>query len=339
MNFINKPDDIDIYSRKFFLGKSYLTNQLIESCIYHDISLHDDINVSPDGIVLSLHNKTIVDLEIPDSIIIEDKLVNIVGIGYNSFINSPIKTIKFNNIIHIESYAFAFSKLTNIVFNEKLETIGNNSFRNCSCLQRITFNKIKHVGYNAFFMCTSLESIIFINYNNKIKIKFEEDAFAFCPNLRIIIFTEDDNINHNHSDINLENIYIFYKKNNKWVRMKHDNHNMNDIIQKIDSSSAINQSNDDKQNNVLMKNKALLSAPPIINNVPTIVNNAPTTIINSNQKFKSSHIQTPINNEKQLPNITTSNKAIDSEKKELISYKMIIIVIIVIIVIYLLIKK
>ena len=235
MNFINKPDDINIYSRKFFLGKQYLTNQPIESCIYHDIPLHDDINVSPDGIVLSLHNKTIVDLIIPDSIIVEDKLVNIVGIGYNSFINSSIKTIKFNNIIHIESYAFAFSNLTSIVFNEKLETIGNNSFRNCTCLKNITFNKIKHVGYNAFFMCTSLESIVFINYDDKIKIKFDEDAFEFCPNLKIIIFTEDDDINHNNK-LDLENIYIFYKKNNKWVKMKHDNHNMNDIIQIIDHS-------------------------------------------------------------------------------------------------------
>ena len=332
MNFLNKPDEINIYSPKLFLGKSYLTNQSIGSKNYHDIPIHNDISVSSDGIVLSLHNKTIVDLEIPDSIIVEDKLVNIVGIGYNSFINSPIKTIKFNNIIHIESYAFAFSKLTNIVFNEKLETIGNNSFRNCSCLQHITFNKnIKHVGYNAFFMCTLLETITFINYdNNKIKINFDEDAFAFCPNLKVIIFTEDDNINYNEFDINLENIYIFYKKNNKWVKMKHDNHNMNNIIQIIDLPFNINQSNDN-HNNVLIENKAH-SPPHLI---------TPTTIINSNQK--SSYIQTPI----KLPNITTTsvNKVIDTEKKELIPYKMIISVIIIIliviilIVIYLLIKK
>ena len=319
MNFINEPKNIDIYFRNFFLGKQYLTNQSNQLSIMI-FPIHDDINVSSDGIVLSLHNKTIVDLQIPDSIIVDENIVNIVAIGYRSFANSLIKTIKFNNIIHIESYAFAFSNLTHIVFNEKLETIGNNSFRNCTCLKHITFNKIKHVGYNAFFMCTLLESIIFINYNNKIKIKFEEDAFAFCPNLKIIIFTDDmnqscfewDNINHNNSDINLENIYIFYKKNNKLVKMKHDNHNMNDIIQIIDSS-------DEKQNNVLMKNKANSSSHLITNNAPTI---------NSNQK--SSHIQ-PI----KLPNITSSA---NNSKKKLIPYKMIIIVIIII-VIYLLIKK
>jgi hypothetical protein len=174
-------------------------------------------------------------------------------------------------------------------------------------------------------MCTLLETITFINYdNNKIKINFDEDAFAFCPNLKIIVFTEDNNINYNELDINLENIYIFYKKNNKWVKMKHDNHNMNNIIQIIDSSSDINHINDN-HNNVLMKTK--VHSPHLI---------TPTTMINSNQK--SSYIQTPI----KLPNITTTsvNKTIDTEKKELIPYKMIIIIIIIIlIVIYLLIKK
>jgi hypothetical protein len=219
MNFINKSEVIKIYSKKFLFGKPYLdvyqNNIISKTCkLDYDIPNHSELNVS-NGIILGLHDKTIIDLQIPDSIIVDDEEIKIISIASNSFMNSQIKCIDFNNITSIGSFAFAFSHLTSIVFNEKLETIDNNCFRNCTSLKNITFDKnIKTIGYNAFFMCTSLETITIINHDYNHKIVFEEDAFAFCPNLRIIIFTEDNDYSYLDS-INLEYINIFYKNKNK----------------------------------------------------------------------------------------------------------------------------
>ena len=315
MNFINKPEDIDIYSKDFFLGKPYLdthqSNIVAKSFNLHiinDITINNQLDVI-NGTIIGLHDKTIIDLIIPDSIIEENQLVNIIRIGDNSFMSSRIRSIRLNNnITYIESYAFAFSHLTNIIFNEKLETIGNNSFRNCLSLKTIIFNKnIKHVGYNAFFMCTLLETIIFINYNHQ-PIKFEEDAFAFCPNLRKIVFT-DDNIYENSEDINLENINIFYKKNNVWMNLKSNHNNINDVIK----TTHMNDIND-----VIKTTTSFIENKLKINNNPFLPN-------------AFSHL--PVNNVAN-PNVTNPNIA----KPNKIYYNIIIIIVIVII-LYILIKN
>lgn len=79
------------------------------------------------------------------------------------------------------------SNLREVVFNERLHTIGYAVFRGCSSLESITFpSTLEEISYDAFRGCSSLREVIF----NKGLINIANDSFSYCQELRKVKMNE-----------------------------------------------------------------------------------------------------------------------------------------------------
>lgn len=115
---------------------------------------------------------------------------NVETIGEHAFEFSKLEHIKVDNVSSIGQNAFAYSKLVNldlsksklttieqfafkkcaslnaVLFNESIETIGEEAFNGSALKQVISPASLKTIGYKAFYNCTSLKDI-YLNKNLK----------------------------------------------------------------------------------------------------------------------------------------------------------------------------
>lgn len=84
------------------------------------------------------------------------------------------------NVALISDFAFCdCSSLSNVKFNDKLETIGKNAFCRDTSLKEVVFgSNLKAIEYEAFYRCTGLENVVLNNGLKTIGVR----AFAYNGN-------------------------------------------------------------------------------------------------------------------------------------------------------------
>lgn len=158
-------------------------------------------------------------------------LNDIYTIGENSFKNSAIEKVDLSHANTIKDFAFAnCMALRDVVFSDKLETIGDfafsgdtslvschvpagnigvGAFMGCSKLEDISFGNVVSIGESSFLDCTSLTKVVIPATVKSIG----KDAFAGCISLKqVVIESEDTTI----ADGAFENTVIITKNNSKY---------------------------------------------------------------------------------------------------------------------------
>ena len=89
----------------------------------------------------------------------------------------------------------ACSSLTSVTIPEGVTKIGERTFEYCSSLTSVTIpNSMTKIGEYAFLGCSNLREIILPE-----AVEIEEDAFAGCPDLKIVWEKANDKANPNES--------------------------------------------------------------------------------------------------------------------------------------------
>ena len=117
-------------------------------------------------------------------VVFEDREINDRTIDYYAFANCPkLSSVDFGNSVKdIGESAFRETALTEIIFPENLETIGQYAFYNNKQLVSVTFagSNLTRIGYEAFYNCDALTNLE-INGNNAV---IENYAFENCDKLK-----------------------------------------------------------------------------------------------------------------------------------------------------------
>ena len=124
-------------------------------------------------------------ITIPSTIIYENNVYYVIGIGKYAFEFSSIQTITIpNNITYLKMGAFESCRsLTSIEIPNSVIFIEHGAFRNCNNLISITLsNNVTNIEYETFKGCSSLTSITIPNNVTNI----EESAFEGCSSLTSI---------------------------------------------------------------------------------------------------------------------------------------------------------
>lgn len=112
--------------------------------------------------------------------------VKITKVLSGAFGSTHISEIALENVITIDSYAFASCKsLTGVSLSSELSSIGANAFQSCSKLTSINLgvtDKLKKIDATVFGSCTSLKTIIFPSLLETIGTK----AFFGCTSIQEI---------------------------------------------------------------------------------------------------------------------------------------------------------
>ncbi len=142
--------------------------------------------------------------EIPDfdkfsklfKINIHKKVANNEGFSVNDAIeieeyigsdNEVIEIPYFVDSIGDNAFKNSGRKITKIVLNEKLKSIGKNAFSGLTNLQEINLpNSLRYIGDGAFSRCSSLEKIVI---PEKIK-TIRTSLFEYCYGLKEVVFAE-----------------------------------------------------------------------------------------------------------------------------------------------------
>ena len=114
------------------------------------------------------------------------------------FYGSELQSVKFPPLTSaIGECAFAFTKLKKIELPILLIAIGAGAFNNCEQLEEIVFNEnLQTIGDNAFLMCTSLKEVHLPSSLEEIGC----EAFSGCDSLVRIIFDGDSGLLENIAD-------------------------------------------------------------------------------------------------------------------------------------------
>ena len=117
-------------------------------------------------------------------VVFEDREINDRTIDYYAFANCPkLSSVDFGSSVKdIGESAFRETALTEIIFPENLETIGQYAFYNNKQLVSVTFagSNLTRIGYEAFYNCDALTNLE-INGNNAV---IENYAFENCDKLK-----------------------------------------------------------------------------------------------------------------------------------------------------------
>lgn len=120
---------------------------------------------------------------IPNSVIYDNNLYTVVGIGGFAFSSNHQMTsiVLPNGIKEIDDHAFSScSNLTQILLPDSLERIGSGAFASCSKLVSITIPlKVNIIESEAFIGCTDLESVVILSE----QIQMQKGVFEDCSNL------------------------------------------------------------------------------------------------------------------------------------------------------------
>ena len=89
--------------------------------------------------------------------------------GEGCTVPEDVTIVRFHpSVVEVEDNAFrnwAFrncNKLRKVIFNERLQKIGDSAFQNCTSLSSITLpSTVIEIGYCAFFRCNNLREVVF----------------------------------------------------------------------------------------------------------------------------------------------------------------------------------
>ncbi len=111
----------------------------------------------------------------------------ITKLGYGSFSACyNLKEVVWSNKLDtIGGSAFANTKLKKVILPQSVKKIGNSAFEECASITKLSLPAgIKSIGESAFYGCNSLKEIEIPNDF----VKMGEFAFAYCRNLKIVKF-------------------------------------------------------------------------------------------------------------------------------------------------------
>lgn len=147
--------------------------------------IYDSYNKKKQTVALKkVTNKNITSAVIPDTIKYDGVKLKVTVIKENAFKNfKKLKKVKFGkNVKSIGKNAFAgCSKLSNVKYDNALETVQKAAFKNCVSLKSASLGKnIKTLGKSAFAGCSKLSNV---KAGNKLK-KVYNYAFKDCKKLK-----------------------------------------------------------------------------------------------------------------------------------------------------------
>lgn len=129
---------------------------------------------------------------LPDTVQLEDEAVKVVGYTNDAFFGFTLSDITFGkNVLVVNDKDFyGFERLKFVQFNESIEYIGTEAFRNCSglfyagFLDEGLYDKDIFIGDRAFYECESLNSIEMPALENEeIVVTIGSDCFIGCDSL------------------------------------------------------------------------------------------------------------------------------------------------------------
>ena len=96
---------------------------------------------------------------------------------------------KLDDIDKVESIGngafYNCTSLKSIIMPDSVESIEDNAFESCTSLESIVIpDSVKSIGHSAFWNCTSLENIIILDSVKSIG----DYAFEYCTSLKEVIF-------------------------------------------------------------------------------------------------------------------------------------------------------
>lgn len=119
-------------------------------------------------------------VNIPDSIVVDNKVLSVVSIGKEAFLNGHIKAVKCSSNLNIISeFAFSGCKLERIELSENLTEIGNYAFMSTKLSEIKLPSSLKSIGKYAFAN-TNISNITIPPYVKEIK----EGTFRRCRKLK-----------------------------------------------------------------------------------------------------------------------------------------------------------
>ena len=140
--------------------------------------------------LITIINKQIVDINIPDKISINDIVYTVNSIGFNGFGGCfSLKSISLpNTIVEIKQNAFYGCKaLSTVNLPNSLKIIGIGAFANCTNIKTIIIpNSVEVIERWAFCSCEGLETVVLPNSLSVLNYRL----FAYCYNLKSISIPE-----------------------------------------------------------------------------------------------------------------------------------------------------
>ena len=136
-----------------------------------------------------------------------------------------MKKINLDNVIYIDTSAFAYSGIETVIINNITE-IGLSAFSNCTKLKEVVLNgNIKEIKANTFANCRELKKVILPALIELIN----DNAFSGCLNIEEIVLPETCKICKYAFEKNVMNIIKSSSKNSK---SKEEIYNLDYLLQK-----------------------------------------------------------------------------------------------------------
>lgn len=89
----------------------------------------------------------------------EIDMPTVIAIGANSFVNTSLKSVFFDKVTEVGSYAFKDAKLLEYVVLPKTENMGTGCFQGCTNLKYTYLVSLKELKSNIFSYCSTLKSL------------------------------------------------------------------------------------------------------------------------------------------------------------------------------------
>ena len=130
------------------------------------------------------------DVVIPETVNYNNTIYRVTSICNGAFSDCVnLKSVRMgNSVTTIESYAFAYSKLTNVTLSNCVTSIDEGAFEGCSGLISVNIpNSLTSIGYKAFYGCNNLTSSVTIPSSLE---SISGYAFYNCSSLKSLSISE-----------------------------------------------------------------------------------------------------------------------------------------------------